>query len=124
MNYNKFSAAEAPAAQAFGVIVADMDNGATRAFFKSSGEIVKSTGTGNPLDAKFNWWGHHLGPRGQPELIGRGVVTSQDMVVVPFLACNDDVFCEGNAACQQESSILDPQTSRCVANAAACHANN
>jgi len=108
----------------FGMIIADMTADTTAELFRSTGQIEPTTASDNALTATHNWWGHFLGPKGAASTIGRGVLASDKLTYSPFLACYDSTLCDGNSDCELSTAIFDPQTSKCVANAAACHADN
>lgn len=119
MNNNNFAENTA-----FGLIIADMDDGTGNNYMKTSGEISAMSGTRQSVDAlynaKLNYWGHHLGPRGQPTAWdGQGVVTSLTLNVAPFLSCIDSKFGDhGNA--QDKTSLFDEKTKLCIKDAKAC----
>ena len=88
--------------------------------------MVASTIAGNTLlNAKDNWWGHFLGPKGNPNQIGQGVYASAKLDLSTHLACLDTSgFCVGTgAACTTETAILDPSTGKCVASVTDCHSS-
>jgi len=83
---------------AFGLIIADMTDSNSVNYMTTDGAIVASTVSGSALDAKHNWWGHYLGPKGHPDITGRGSTTSDNvkLTVKPFLHCwTPSNFCVG-----------------------------